>query len=49
MEKTFTLEDGKILSFGSDALCDVIIPLGEIIDSKSFSIYNKQGRLLIVD
>ena len=49
VEKTFTLEDGKLISFGSDALCDVVIPLGDIIDPKCFTIYNKQGRLLIVD
>jgi len=32
VEKIFKLEDGKVLTFGSDPLCDVVIPLEDQID-----------------
>lgn len=49
VKKTFEVEEGKQYTFGSDPLCDFVIPLGEEIDPYQFSIYNKNGKLFIID
>lgn len=38
VDRTFKIEDGKIMTFGSDPLCDFVIPLGDQIDEHQFAL-----------
>ncbi len=48
--KEITFEDGQEIRFGRSALSDVVIPLKEgQLDDLSFTMYNRNGNLYIVD